>query len=151
MIYYSYENFKADIRELSDKCKGFNADTIVAITRGGMTMSHALSMALNIRNLQSIRCESYDDDTQRESLFIQEECDFTQSKRVLIADDIVDSGKTLHVLIPVLQKRYPAILFATVSLFTKPTALVQPNYSLHEAHDWIDFFWERDFLKPDSL
>ena len=151
MIYYSYENFKTDIQVLACKCQAFNADTVVAIARGGMTVGHALSMGLNIRNLQSIRCESYDDDTQRESLSIFGECDFTKSKRVLIVDDIVDSGKTLHALISILQKRYPAILFETASIFTKPTALVQPNYSLHEADDWIDFFWERDFLKSDSL
>lgn len=151
MIYYSYENFRADICTLSDKCEAFNADTIVAIARGGMTVGHALSMALKIRNLQSIRCESYDDSTQREVLSVNGECDFTQSKRVLIVDDIVDSGTTLHTLIPILQKRYPDILFATASIFTKSTALIQPNYSLHETHDWIDFFWEKDFLKSDSL
>ena len=151
MIYYSYDTFKMDIHILAEKCETFNADTIVAIARGGMTVGHALTMALKIRNLQSIRCESYDNNTQRESLGIHGVCDFTQSKRVLIVDDIVDSGKTFHALIPVLQKRYPTILFATASIFTKSTALVQPTYSLHEAHDWIDFFWERDFLKPDLL
>lgn len=151
MIYYSYENFKKDIPRLAKMCATFNADTIVAIARGGMTVGHALTMALSIRNLQSIRCESYDGDTQRESLQIHGECDFDQSKRVLIVDDIVDSGKTLHALIPILQKRYPGILFATASLFTKPTALVQPDHSLHEAHEWIDFFWESDFLKSDSI
>lgn len=151
MIYYSYDHFKIDILNLADKCSAFEADTIVAIARGGMTVGHALSMALKIRNLQSIRCESYDDNTQRQSLAIYGECDFNQSKRVLIVDDIVDSGKTLHALIPVLQKRYPSIHFATASVFTKSTALVQPDFSLHEALDWIDFFWERDFLKTDSL
>jgi xanthine phosphoribosyltransferase len=151
MIYYSYENFKTDIHLLSEKCSVFKPDTVVGVARGGLTVSHALSMALNIRNLQSIRCESYDNDMQRDSLLINGECDFTQSARVLIVDDIVDSGKTLHTLIPALQKHYPTILFATASLFTKPTALIQPNYFLHEAHDWIDFFWERDFLKSDSL
>lgn len=151
MIYYSYENFKTDIPLLREKCETFHADTIVAIARGGMTVGHALAMALEIRNLQSLRCESYDNHTQRESLLIHGECNFDQSKRVLIVDDIVDSGKTLHALMPILQKRYPTILFATASLFTKPTALVQPDYSLHEAQNWIDFFWERDFLKPDSL
>ena len=151
MTYYSYENFRTDIRELSGKCEDFNADTVVAIARGGMTVGHALCMALNIRNLQSIRCESYDHNTQRESLIVNEACDFKHSKRVLIVDDIVDSGKTLDTLIPILQKRYPSILFSTATLFTKSKALVQPTYSLHEAHDWIDFFWERDFLKSDSL
>lgn len=151
MIYYSYENFKIDVQVLSGKCEAFNSDTVVAIARGGMAVGHALSMALNIRNLQSIRCESYDDVAQRDTVSVFGECDFTQSKRVLIVDDIVDSGKTLQALLTVLRKRYPDIFFATASLFTKSTALVQPNYSLHEARDWIDFFWEKDFLKPDSL
>lgn len=151
MIYYSYENFKIDIQILAGKCAAFNGDTIVAIARGGMTMSHALAMALGIRNLQSIRCESYDDDTQRGTLSVMGECDFTRSKRILLVDDIVDSGQTLYFLLPYLQKRHPSVIFSTVSIFTKSTALVQPNYSLHEAHDWIDFFWERDFLKTDSL
>lgn len=151
MIYYSYDHFKIDIFELADRCSVFEPDTIVAIARGGMTVAHALSMSLNIRNLQSLRCESYDDVTQRTTVTVIGECDFTQSKRVLIVDDIVDSGKTLHTLIPILQERYPNIIFASAAIFTKPTALMQPDFSLHEALDWIDFFWERDFLKPDSL
>ncbi|MFA6189254.1 MAG: phosphoribosyltransferase family protein [Sulfuricurvum sp.] len=151
MIYYSYDRFKVDVQNLADGCAVFEADTIVAIARGGMTIGHALSMALNIRNLQSIRCESYDDDTQREIVSVTGECDFSFSNRVLIVDDIVDSGKTLHALIPLLKKRYPNVIFASAAIFTKPTALIQPDFSLHEAHDWIDFFWERDFLKTDSL
>ena len=151
MIYYSYENFKTDIPLLSEKCEAFNPDTLVAIARGGMTVCHALAMALNIRNLQSLRCESYDDVAQRDTVNVIGECDFIQSKRVLIVDDIVDSGKTLQTLIPMLQERYPKIIFASASIFTKPTALMQPDFTLHEASDWIDFFWERDFLKSDSL
>jgi xanthine phosphoribosyltransferase len=151
MIYYSYDHFKRDIFELADQCTVFEPDTIMAIARGGMTVGHALSMALNIRNLQSLRCESYDDVAQRDTVTVIGECDFAQSQRVLIVDDIVDSGKTLQTLIPMLQERYPDIIFASAAIFTKSTALMQPDFSLHEALDWIDFFWERDFLKPDSL
>lgn len=151
MIYYSYDHFRTDVQALREACEPFGADTILAVARGGITIGHALSMALNIRNFQSIRCESYDDTTQRAHVSVRGECDFGCSKRVLIVDDIVDSGETLHSLIPLLQTRYPHVLFASASLFTKPTALVQPDFSLHEAHDWIDFFWERDFLKADSL
>ncbi len=151
MIYYSYDSFKLDVQNLTHKCCVFEADTILAIARGGMSLGHALSMSLNVRNLQSIRCESYDDTAQRDTVSVLGECDFSQSKRVLIVDDIVDSGKTLYALIPILQERYPDIIFTTASIFTKPTALMQPDFSLHEALDWIDFFWERDFLKSDSL
>ncbi len=151
MIYYSYDSFKLDVQNLTLMCCVFEADTILAIARGGMSLGHALSMSLNVRNLQSIRCQSYDDVTQRNTVSILGECDFSQSKRVLIVDDIVDSGKTLYALIPILRERYPNIIFTTAAIFTKPTALMQPDFSLHEALDWINFFWERDFLKSDSL
>jgi len=147
MIAYKYDQFKNDVVNLASLCESFHPDTLVAVARGGMTLAHALSMALDIRNLQTIRCESYDGKEQRSSLTIKRECDFSLSKRVLIVDDIVDSGQTLHALLDILRTQYPEILFQSVSIFTKPTALIQPDISLYEATDWIDFFWERDFLK----
>jgi xanthine phosphoribosyltransferase len=151
MIAYKYEHFKNDIQHLSTLCKSFEPDTIVAVARGGMTLAHALSMALDIRNLQSIRIESYDGDCQRESVSISGQCDFSGSKHVLVVDDIVDSGQTLTSLMPLLREQNPSCEFKTAALFTKPTALMQPDFSLHEATDWIDFFWERDFLKSHSI
>lgn len=151
MLTYTYEHFKNDLQEMHERCKPFKADTIVAVARGGMTLAHALAMTLDIRNLQSIRVESYDETEQRNDVTILGKCDLIDSTCVLIVDDIVDSGKTLNLLLPRLQAEYPTIIFKTVSLFTKQTALMQPDISLHEATDWIDFFWERDFLKHGSL
>lgn len=147
MIVYNYDRFKSDIQTLGRECQAFQPDTIVAVARGGMTLAHALCMHLDVRNLQSIRIESYDDTCQRETVDIKGECDFSASAKVLIVDDIVDSGKTLEALLRTLHERYPHIVFKSATLFTKSTALMQPDYSLHEAADWIDFFWERDFLK----
>ena len=101
MKHYKYDQFKNDIPPLASLCQSFQADTVVAIARGGMTLAHALCMALNVRNLQSIRCESYDGENQRSSITIIGECDFSHSKRVLIVDDIVDSGKTMHALLDI--------------------------------------------------
>ncbi len=151
MIYYDYKRFCTDVQLLSEQCRHFEADTILAVARGGMTLAHALSMSLDIRNLQSIRTESYDGEVQRDTISISLTCDLSCSKRVLVVDDIVDSGKTLLALLPQLREENPHIDFKTAALFTKQTALTQPDFSLHEATDWIDFFWERDFLKPDSI
>lgn len=143
MIAYEYDQFKEDVARLREQCAPFKADTVVAVARGGMTLAHALSMALDVRNLQSIRIESYDGDRQREDISIMGECDFGGSERVLIVDDIVDSGKTLDALLHLFRARYPRILFKTAAIYTKPTALVQPDFSLYEATEWIEFFWER--------
>jgi xanthine phosphoribosyltransferase len=151
MIYYDYKQFSSDVLTLSEQCKVFEADTIIAIARGGMTLAHALAMSLDIRNLQSIRIESYDGDNQRESVSISGQCDLSGSKRILIVDDIVDSGKTLFFLMPMLREQNPKYEFKSATLFTKPSALLQPDFSLHKATSWIDFFWERDFLKNDSI
>lgn len=151
MTIYDYDQFKNDIPKLGALCESFKPDTIIGIARGGMTLAHALSMVLDVRNLRSIRCESYDEATQRSTLTISGESTFSNSKQILIVDDIVDSGQTLQSLLPFLQNSNPHALFKTASLFTKPTALIQPDFSLHEATDWIDFFWERDFLKSNLL
>ncbi|HEX5330678.1 phosphoribosyltransferase domain-containing protein [Sulfuricurvum sp.] len=151
MITYNYEHFKNDLQPLSTQCEAFQPDTILGVARGGVTLAHALSMSLEVRNLQSIRVESYDGDSRRESVSVLGKCDLTQSKRVLVVDDIVDSGHTLAALMPILSSEYPNCDFKIATLFTKPTALLQPDFCLHEAHEWIEFFWERDFLKAGSL
>lgn len=151
MTYYDFNQFKNDISSLGTQCEPFQPDTIVAIARGGMSLAHALCMYLNVRSLQSIRAESYDGSTQRDDIIFIENCDFSNSHRILIVDDIVDSGQTLAALLPRLHQKYPDKNFKTAALFKKSSAIVQPNFSLHEATDWIDFFWERDFLKSDSI
>lgn len=149
MIAYTYEHFQNDLQDLQKRCKPFEADTIIAVARGGMTLAHALAMALDIRNLQSIRAESYDGDSQRDVLTISGQCDLSVSTRVLVVDDIVDSGQTLASLMPMLRLQHSHCEFKIATLFTKQTALIQPDFSLHEAHDWIEFFWERDYLPRD--
>jgi xanthine phosphoribosyltransferase len=145
MVNYTYEHFINDIPTLTQQCQSFQPDTIIAVARGGMSLAHALSMSLDIRNLQSIRIESYDGEIQRDDITILGKCDLSCSKRVLIVDDIVDSGKTLISLLPRLIEENPHIEFKTAAIFTKHSALIQPDFYLHEAHEWIEFFWERDF------
>ncbi len=145
MYHYNYTEFKDDTRKLAQLCRPFNADTIVGIARGGLMLSQALGYALNIRNIQTLRAESYDTIHQRSTLNLHVNCSLPTSKKVLIVDDIVDSGKTLEAVLHTLTARYPNILFKSVVLFYKPTACTQSDFQLHEATEWIDFFWERDF------
>lgn len=151
MIYYDYKRFCTDVQSLTKQCEAFHPDTILAVARGGMTLGHALSMALDVRNLQSIRTESYDGEVQRDSINVYGSCDLSASKRILVVDDIVDSGQTLMHLMPFLRSLNSETEFKIATLFTKQSALMQPDFFLHEATDWIDFFWERDFLKEGSL
>ena len=65
-------------------------------------------------------------------------------KKVLIIDDIVDSGETMEEILKILKEKFPYVEFRLATLFYKKTAVLQPDYSVREATQWINFFWEED-------
>lgn len=147
MKYYSYENFKNDTNTLIKEVESSGFEAIVAIARGGLTLSHAMAEGLNIRKVQSIRTELYDKSKKRENITIFGKCEFKNIKRVLVVDDISDSGDTLKAVMKYLNNEFSNIEFKSATLFYKKTSIYEPDFWINEADDWIDFFWERDFLK----
>lgn len=142
MRYYSYEDFTKDVSILYHELKSQNFDSIVAIARGGLTLAHFLSQKLNIRTVQSIGSELYDNDTKRDKIKIIDTCDFDGLKKVLVVDDIADSGETLSVIMKHLENKNSKVEFVTCTLFYKKTSTYKPTHWVNEADDWIDFFWE---------
>ncbi len=144
--YYSYETFVNDVKSLVDKTADFQPEALLAIARGGLTLAHAFALATDNRNLFSVNSVLYDGEVKRSHAKLTNIPDLSGMKRVLILDDIVDSGETLKGVLNVLHERYPDIDFKSASLFYKQSSDIQPDYTLHEATEWIDFFWEKDFL-----
>lgn len=146
MKYYSYENFRIDTKMLIEEVRGLNFEAIVAVARGGLTLSHAMAEGLDIRQVQSIRTELYDKSIKRQNIAIFGKCLFKDVKRVLVVDDISDSGDTLKAVMHYLNSEFKGIEFKSCTLFYKKTSVYEPDFWINEADDWIDFFWERDFL-----
>ncbi|ADN08413.1 phosphoribosyltransferase [Sulfurimonas autotrophica] len=144
--YYSYENFRNDTCKLISEVKTFEAEAIVAVARGGLTLAHCMAEGLDIRDVQSIRTELYDKECKREELSLFGECSLKYAKRVLIVDDIADSGETLNFIMNYLRKDFPAIEFKSSALFYKKTSIYEPDFWINEADIWIEFFWEKDFI-----
>ena len=143
--YYAYEDFKKDTNTLIEKVKVFEPEAILAIARGGYTLSHAMAEGLNIRDVQSIRTELYDKECKREGISLFGECSFAK-KCILVVDDIADSGETLAFIMNYLNENFPDITFVSATLFYKKTSLYEPDYWINEANAWIEFFWEKDFI-----
>ncbi|NPA65422.1 MAG: phosphoribosyltransferase [Epsilonproteobacteria bacterium] len=147
-LYYSYEEFRLDVISLLPQLQK-DYDTIIAIARGGLTFAQALAEALEIRNLQTISTLLYDGTTKKEDFSLYDTTNLQHSKKVLVVDDISDSGETLSKVMQHLEKKHPSITFETITLFYKRTSLFQPTYYIHESTQWINFFWEVDFtLEP---
>ena len=145
--YYSYAAFSKDTRELIQEVKDFEADAILAIARGGLTLAHAMAEGLDVRDVQSIRTELYDGACKRSDLTLFGECVFEEKiRRVLVVDDIADSGETLAFIMEYLKRTFPLIEFKSCALFYKKTSVYEPDVWINEANAWIEFFWEKDFL-----
>ena len=149
-IYYSYDMFKIDALELSFLCKDFTSDAILGIARGGLTLSHFMSQALSQRNVFTLNTISYDGRIQKDNVEVFNIPSLEKFRKVLIVDDIIDSGKTIEKVMTLLKNSYPNIEFKVASLFYKEDALVRPDFTIKKADKWIDFFWEVDLDLKDK-
>jgi xanthine phosphoribosyltransferase len=142
--YYGYDEFLGDVIALSKKIEEFKPDTLLAVARGGLTLGHFIAQALDTRRLFALNSIHYNKEKKLDTLEIFNVPNLSEAKRVVIIDDIVDSGETLKGVIELLQKEYPNCEFKLATIFYKPTAIIEADYRAKEAHEWIDFFWEVD-------
>lgn len=143
-LYYSYDLFKKDTQVLVDKCRDFEPEILLAVARGGLTLAHLMAQALDMRNLYTLNSIHYEGELKLDTFNIFNIPDVSHAKRVLIVDDIVDTGETIREILKVLNERFPHVEFKLATLFYKKTAILRPDYSVREANEWIDFFWEVD-------
>ena len=146
-LYYSYEAFREDTNQLIKMQKEFKPESIVGIARGGLTLAHAMAEGLKIRKVETLRTELYDGSSKRDCISIFGSCDLKSVSRVLVVDDISDSGETLKNTMEYLESEYPEVAFQSATLFYKSTSVYKPHNWINEANQWIDFFWERDFTQ----
>ena len=144
--YYSYEEFAQDAKELSTQLKAYEPDTLLAVARGGLTLGHFIAQALDTRRLFALNSIHYEKDKVLDTIEIFNIPDLSDAKKVVVIDDIVDSGVTLKEVLQRLEQMYPHCEFKLATIFYKPTAVIQADFKIKEAKQWIDFFWEVDPL-----
>eukprot|EP01029_Cantina_marsupialis_P017356 TRINITY_DN390098_c2_g1_i2.p1 TRINITY_DN390098_c2_g1~~TRINITY_DN390098_c2_g1_i2.p1 ORF type:complete len:106 (-),score=17.48 TRINITY_DN390098_c2_g1_i2:188-505(-) len=105
-----------------------------------------MSQALDMRNLYTLNSIHYEGELKLNTFNIFNIPDVSHAKRVLLIDDIVDSGETMEEILKILKEKFPNVEFKLATIFYKKTACLQPDFAVKEAKDWIDFFWEVDAL-----
>jgi len=143
-LYYSYDLFKEDTQKLVNSCRDYEPDVLLAVARGGLTLAHLMAQAMDMRNLYTLNSVHYEGELKLDTFNVFNIPDVSHAKRVLIIDDIVDSGETMEEILKILKEKFPDVEFKLATLFYKKTAVLQPDYTVREATQWIDFFWEID-------
>jgi len=142
--YYGYDEFKVDVDELCVSFEDETFEAIVGVARGGLTLTHFLATKLELRDVFTINSIAYDNTTKKSESEIFNIPDLSKYKKILLVDDIVDSGETLHNIRKVLKDKFPKLKCKIACLFYKKTAIIQPDFMVKEATSWIEFFWEVD-------
>ncbi len=143
MQFYSYEEFCVDVNVLAKEVKAsFAPEAIVAIARGGMTLGHFLAEALEMRDLYAINSIHYEETRKLDTINVFNIPDLSKVTRVLVVDDIIDSGETMIEIKRVLLEKYPHLQLKVAAVFYKEKALLRPDFAAREATQWIKFFWD---------
>jgi uncharacterized protein len=130
---------------LADRIRAsrFKPDTIIGVSRGGWPPARVLSDLLDNPNLANVRAEFYVGvaETKGEPALTQSVSIPIAGKKVLIVDEVADTGKSLK-----LVKEHALQLGATeakiATIYYKPWSIIKPDFYEKETNRWIVFPWE---------
>ena len=159
----SFQEYSEGIEKLAIMISdsGFKPSHIISIARGGLRVGDILSRLFRVRS-SYLGVESYEisekgkvsDKQKNEVIFSRDISSTTQDygTNILIADDLVDSGKSLiytkKFLLVYEVFKGKNINFKTAVLYQKPVSKITPDYVVHKmiTNDWLIFFYEESEL-----
>jgi hypoxanthine phosphoribosyltransferase len=160
-LYVSYDEYHNLIEKLAIKIhqSGWQFDTILCLARGGMRPGDILSRVFD-KPLAIMSTSSYRSDagTVQGNLDIARFITTPKGEiagRVLLVDDLADSGKTLAAVIHQLKNNYlPISELRSAVIWTKALSTFTPDYSVEylPTNPWIHQPFEGyDALRPEQL
>lgn len=160
-LYVSYDEYHNLIEKLAIKIhqSGWTFDTILCLARGGLRPGDILSRVFD-KPLAIMSTSSYRSDAGT----VQGNLDIARfittpkgdiAGKVLLVDDLADSGKTLSAVIKQLKSNYePISELRSAVIWTKGLSTFTPDYSVEflPTNPWIHQPFEGyDALRPEQL
>lgn len=121
-------------------------DLILSVARGGLLVGAALGYALDVKNTWTMNVEFYTGVDERLDVPmilppVPELVDL-ESARMLIADDVADTGETLRTVKDFCDGKVAEVRCAV--LYEKPQSTVRADYVWRRTPLWIDFPWSAE-------
>ena len=142
----SWEQIYAMLLDLTRKIRNdkFNPDIIVGVSRGGWIPARVLSDLLENPEIANVKAEFYLGvaETKREPIITQSVSVDVKDMKVLVVDDVSDTGKSLRLVKAHLLEQGAKVL-KIATLYYKPWSVTMPDYYEKKTRDWIIFPWER--------
>ena len=144
----TWEGFGVATRALATEiaAEGFRPDIVLAIARGGLTVAGALAYALNVKNCGAMNVEFYTNVDERLDVPVVLPPGLNvidlAGLRVLIVDDVADTGRTLELVRKEISEHVAEARCAV--LYHKPWSVIAPEYVWKHTELWINFPWSCD-------
>jgi hypoxanthine phosphoribosyltransferase len=160
-LYVSYDEYHNLIEKLAIKVfqSGWEFDTILCLARGGMRPGDILSRVFD-KPLAIMSTSSYRADAGKMQGHLDIARYITTPKgeiagKVLLVDDLADSGKTLQAVIHQLKNDYaPITELRSAVIWTKALSTFAPDYQVEflPTNPWIHQPFEGyDAMRPQQL
>jgi hypoxanthine phosphoribosyltransferase len=140
-----WQTFGNAARELAQAVAddGFRPDLVLSVARGGLLVAGALSYALDVKRIHMLNVLYYTGVDRRldAPVILDPRPDLADlaAARVLIADDVADTGATLEVVRDFCAGRAAEVRCAV--LYEKPHSTVACEYVWRRTDRWINFPW----------
>lgn len=131
----TWEEFQNEIKNLAAKID-YVPDVIIGIARGGVIPSVLLSKLLKVKDMYVLKVRK--EGEQR--LVMAEIFTDVSNKKVLLIEDMLESGKSLVVAKAYLESKGASV--KTACLYTMPITETKPDYSLKEVDEVAHFPWD---------
>ncbi|RLE69810.1 MAG: phosphoribosyltransferase [Thermoprotei archaeon] len=144
VILISWEELTDDIITLARRIQRPRFDVMVAIARGGLVAARILSDLIGIRKLASLTISYYEKVGVRgaEPRIVSDVGMNLEGLRVLLVDDVADTGHTLRIALQHLVER-GAESVTTCTVYLKPWCKYKPDYHAKIVDRWIVFPYEQ--------
>lgn len=122
---------------------GWRPDAVLALARGGLPLGGALAYALGVKSMATLNVEFYTgvDERLDEPLLLPPVPDLSllRTERLLVVDDVADTGRTLALARDFCAQHGPDV--RTAVLYEKPQSVVRCDFVWRRIDRWINFPW----------
>lgn len=131
--------------QLSEKIheSKFKPDIILGIARGGWVVGRIMSDLLSNKQTANLKIEFYTDiaKTAKTPKITQPVSTEVKNKRILVCDDVSDTGNSLAVAVEYLKEKATKEI-KVACLHKKSWSIFTPDFYIADTDDWIIYPWE---------
>jgi len=146
MLFLSWDDIKHGAEDIARQvlASGYTPTFLIGVTVGGLVPLTLVAKELALQSVATVSASAYGhQENKGVRIRALPQVDLSQ-ERVLLIDDITETGETLISISDILRSDYHVQNIRTASIvIRKDKGTFKPDYSSIESEKWVVFPWEK--------